>query len=371
MNRSPNIFFLCILGAIAPLVLFGDLGITERAWVDFPPEPMSFHFGPGVQWSEEIDNINTEYNALTKTKRETLYKRISLLNDLVEKLGKAAEKINKPEELKRIIDLTKIAKKKLWYLRALEDMHKEDFKSIFQVIKHVLAQETNILHLVNNISFDTRLAMYWGLYWLEAIDPCHRLELTPYFMRWERSNKSTSFFLWLEGEHVPCSSQQVEVFSAGEVANCLIKRSAEGYLAYYKTGSIVSQESDAPPFLYVFTVDQELLVATGSKSIRHLSLTRGAPVLCSGEMKILKGEIVYVDSESGHYQPTISHLLMVIEHLKQAGIRLAIDMRVKYYSEGVAFEEPLKSLLKKIDQCGNLTESKRKQRLVSYFSLVS
>lgn len=52
----------------------------------------------------------------------------------------------------------------------------------------------------------------------------------------------------------------------------------------------------------------------------HSSYLSGDTVLCTGTMKIERGVVRAIKNDSGHYQPTLEHLLNVVETLQMHGI---------------------------------------------------
>ena len=55
----------------------------------------------------------------------------------------------------------------------------------------------------------------------------------------------------------------------------------------------------------------------------HSSYFGGRPVLCSGTIKIVNGEIQVITNDSGHFRPTPAHLAQAVEALGILGVSLA------------------------------------------------
>jgi hypothetical protein len=55
------------------------------------------------------------------------------------------------------------------------------------------------------------------------------------------------------------------------------------------------------------------------RSFHHSSFTSGGDILCAGMISGLNGKIVYLDNDSGHYQPTSAHLQRLVKHLYDKG----------------------------------------------------
>ena len=186
-----------------------------------------------------------------------------------------------------------------------------------------------ILSLVNKIFYDTKLPGYWGLYWLEALDPCHRLILTPYYIRWKKTDIDTPFFMWLENQEIPYTATQIELVR--DLENYTYEFSKLEHLLYACDGKVANLEKDKVEYLYIITMDKRILIIEGNEQIRHLSLSRGKPVLGAGTIRVQAGQVTYLDVESGHYQPTLCHMKQVIDIFNNLGAILKEGVKIKYY----------------------------------------
>jgi RHS repeat-associated protein len=91
-------------------------------------------------------------------------------------------------------------------------------------------------------------------------------------------------------------------------------------------------------FNYVVTEDGKLIVGKkfDTPGGGHIDLANGMPVLAAGELKVVNGELKYIDNTSGHYQPTGESPRRIIEKtLKDLGF----DVTDKYV-EKVWVQEP-------------------------------
>jgi hypothetical protein len=52
----------------------------------------------------------------------------------------------------------------------------------------------------------------------------------------------------------------------------------------------------------------------------HSSYLAGTPVLCAGSMLIHNGKVLWIKNDSGHYKPTLDHLVNVVQALEMYGI---------------------------------------------------
>lgn len=65
----------------------------------------------------------------------------------------------------------------------------------------------------------------------------------------------------------------------------------------------------------------------------HSSYMGGDTVRCAGTWKIVNGKLLEITDSSGHYQPTIQHMLGCIETLKGHGVDLS-DVKIFLMSQG-------------------------------------
>jgi hypothetical protein len=65
----------------------------------------------------------------------------------------------------------------------------------------------------------------------------------------------------------------------------------------------------------------------------HSSYLSGESVLCTGTIKIVNGRVKAIRNDSGHYQPTVDHLLNVLQTLAMHGVKPAdVTVRAVPYS---------------------------------------
>lgn len=83
-------------------------------------------------------------------------------------------------------------------------------------------------------------------------------------------------------------------------------------------------------YMYVIlTTGQMILGKFDFGRVHHSSLAAGQPVLSAGWVKLKKGKVVFIDSNSGHYRPKS-------EHLKYA--RKWLKARDLVHDDAIAFE---------------------------------
>lgn len=72
--------------------------------------------------------------------------------------------------------------------------------------------------------------------------------------------------------------------------------------------------------------------ASSGRGRYHSSYFAGEPVLCAGEIQILKGRVVEINVSSGHYTPGANNLAMAVEVLAMAGVNVKMLQVVPYGS---------------------------------------
>jgi len=98
---------------------------------------------------------------------------------------------------------------------------------------------------------------------------------------------------------------------------------------------------------YVMSMSRELYMAmhhdgnrgTGhQKNFYHSSYLAGSAVLCAGSIRIDKGKVTGVQTDSGHYQPDASHVVNVLRTLRMHGVDLSQVKVLDYEGKGLQVE---------------------------------
>jgi hypothetical protein len=76
-----------------------------------------------------------------------------------------------------------------------------------------------------------------------------------------------------------------------------------------------------------------------SGEFHHSSFLSGADVMCGGEIQAIKGKIKLLSGKSGHYKPSIEHLIWALEVLKTCvdnfdQIKILVWKKIAYTSQG-------------------------------------
>lgn len=314
------LFFQNMNNAIA-----AEIGAGKGAWIEIPEK----HFITQNSYSSEVIELLDKYHSIDKTKLECLETRINLLDEISQKI-KSLESEYAKKELGNILKLLPLVERKSWYLKQIQGIYAD--KKLFDVFYSQKKRDDRYqpIYLVNKILFDFNLPTFWGLFQLDVIDPCHRM-LTSHYLRWQQYGKNIPFFLWLETEEMSFRTLQMKFFSEKEIAESEIFIE-KGLFKNAATKELSNLYDKNKEYIYSLSLEKKLIVTEGGEFIRHICLTHGKPVLGSGALKIKNGELIFIDVESGHYQPTPEVLYQVLQILKDKGAFLNYPkIEVAYY----------------------------------------
>lgn len=65
------------------------------------------------------------------------------------------------------------------------------------------------------------------------------------------------------------------------------------------------------------------LAVLNGKELRHSSMNAGADVWAAGQMEIKNGKLIRIDTNSGHYKPTLLDLYRFLEYLDKKGVDIS------------------------------------------------
>ncbi|MFV0948558.1 hypothetical protein [Wolbachia endosymbiont of Nasonia giraulti] len=138
---------------------------------------------------------------------------------------------------------------------------------------------------------------------------------------------------------------------------------------------------------YVITLDGKLVthehinVNKSEWAYRHSTLAGGKPVLCSGLMKVVNGEITYIDNNSGHYKPEPANLYNAVKKLEGLFSKDAKVVCLPYWISlkkqiplirkiTLAKREPVEEFLKRMEKKGKdgLTQYERHFEKIKEFN---
>lgn len=168
--------------------------------------------------------------------------------------------------------------------------------------------------------------------WLEALSSDHRygFSLLSEWRSWKADRTDLSFHEWREEKgFIGTSSDQVKYLDADERKKYQVSF-LEGKLVRdhqpFTTARAHSLFSGQGIAIYVVSLEEQLYV--GSHEVgkfHHSSFLSGRPIKGGGEIQTdAHGQIVYLTSKSGHYNPSKKQMLNVLKWLKKNNVNLDV-----------------------------------------------
>jgi hypothetical protein len=318
--------------------------MDEVDWVDLPDDNYVDVLGYQTSLVLELDDLIKKYNRIPKDQVSTLSCRIRKLNALISFLQDwITNKLTAIDKKKHLMWIASIAEKKRNYLNALLQIFEtKRFEIAAQEKYHfdisdLKDSNKKPVFLQNQRFFSLKMREYWGDFWYEALDPCHR-RLTPFLDQW-RVNKTLNpdipdFFLWLETQHVPKYIPRVTYLEGQELdrSRVVIK---DG-LFWEKSDSEWALAEFADPtkrYLFSINLQEELFAAVEGNGISHSSFTCGKPVLGAGLLQIQNGRLVSIALESGHYMPTTEIGYQILKIFEEHNVLFPTVLEVVFFHD--------------------------------------
>lgn len=306
-------------------------------WIDLPDDNFVVVLGYETQNTIELSKRIKIYSSLKKSEEETLLPRITHLEEIISFVTKWVDHnlsvVDKKKHLNWIID---IATKKRNYLIALSKLysnnkHLQDAQSRYHTdVSSQSNPKRKVIILTNHRFFSLKMREYWGDFWFESLDPCHR-RLTPFLEKWEKANNPPHFFLWLEDQHIPKYTPRV-TYLQGEALICTKLHIQNGRI-YNKDGELVDFPDPKERLLFSIDLDETIYAAEEGNGISHSSFSSGRPVLGAGFFLIDKGYLKGVALESGHYMPTTEVGFQIISILKEQGVTFPETLELIFFHD--------------------------------------
>jgi hypothetical protein len=245
--------------------------------------------------------------------------------------------------------LIKVAQSKAEYCQALatiyaEEWHLHENLSAYHTDDSRLSNSRwKPIVLTNGYYFWPEKGSYWGGYWMEGLDPCHRHQ--PHLYRhWQRLQEETGelphFLLWLENFAVTAHSSWVRYFSCEQQKDLEIVVE-DGQVT--KLGGRKLSCPERQSFFFVIDLDEKIYACRAEPHICHSSFTRGAAVLASGSLQARDGNLCHIKFESGHYIAGPDEWWQAVQILLHKGISLASGIRITLYDRFRYISRVLKS----------------------------
>jgi hypothetical protein len=314
--------------------------VQEVDWIDLPSDDYTLILGYTNQNSFLLNQYISTYNQIPKDQVSTLENRVLALEKIAEFvtewLGGRLEAIDKKKHIQWILE---IAQKKKAYLIQLisvyaKGLHLKPFQEEYhQDLSRLEDEQKKSVFLNNSRFFSLKMREYWGDFWMETIDPCHR-RLTPYLMRWEEEKAKDSttpeFFLWLEVQHLPKYVPKIKHFSSIEQDQSRLVIQ-DGLFRLSDRQTLANFCELNKRYLFAIDLDKEMYIHVESEGISHSTFTGGKPVLGAGLLVIKEGKLVSLALESGHYLPTVEIGYQILGIFLEKGLIIDVNFDLEFF----------------------------------------
>lgn len=311
-------------------------------WIDLPSDNYVAILGYQTAQTIELDALIKKYSSIPKDKIETLSCRIRKLNQIIDFIHhwitNSLSQIDKKKHLNWISD---IATNKRNYLSALLDIytqnkHLESFQQSYHHDTQDLTDPSKLpIFLHNDRFFSLKMKEYWGDFWYETLDPCHR-RLTPFLDQWRALKRHhpdiPHFFLWLETIDMPKYVPRVTYLKDIKLEETrLVVKDGLFWNKSNSEWSLTHFANSSKRFLFAINLQGEIFAAEETHGISHSSFTSGKPVLGAGLLQIEHGQLSSIALESGHYMPTIESGYQIIKILEEKGVRFPEVLALSFF----------------------------------------
>ncbi len=324
------------------MVLFFVLCVSSHCiysapgWVDIPILDYKMLLGMD---SGEIGCLNERvkyYHSIDKSSLGDLPERIRLLESIHDSVVQMAESEKFCEKKSLLKLLESMVQSKKEYLQHILEIPADEIIARYHLDYSLVSDSPcGIMSMRNTCSYSMKMKEFWGAFWLESIDPCHR-RLANYYQFWLDTDPELksyqSFFLWLETQYVPQNIPMVSYYSEGQLAACCVEI-VDGYLVKKETQEPVST-CRVKRNIFVMDLSQDLYIEQVTEGVWHSSLSCGKPVLGAGLMEIERGIVKMIALESGHYLPSIEQGFQFIKILMKNNARIVDPFELIYFENG-------------------------------------
>ena len=319
------------------LLIFLGFNVAYSAltvdWIDIPKTDYKTILATQEPEVESLNQLIMLYHSIDKASLRSLSHRVELLDTISDCLEQLAEKEEFADQRLTIRLLNKTVQCKKQYLEQLLEMPSDEMIASYHLDYSPLSETCyEPLFLRNNITYSLKMKEFWGKFWLESIDPCHR-RLANYYQFWLDTKPLMtdyqSFFLWLETQTIPKNIPVVDYYSDEQLEACRIEI-MDGYLRKSNTYELVNTDP-ARRNLFVINLSNNLYLETFKDGVWHTSLSRGKPVLGAGLLQIEQGFVKSIAFESGHYLPSLEQSFQSIQILRKKAAHFKESFEVIYF----------------------------------------
>lgn len=327
--KMRNFYFMLVI-----ILWMGSLHSEDFCdWVDIPVGNYHEILGATDIEIEHLNRVVRDYHAIDKSCVESLSARVSGLSLISSYLVQLAEDAKFADKKHTIMLLDKLVKSKRCFLEKLQQMSSDPEIAAYHCdLSGFSDARFTPVFLRNNRSYSLKMKEFWGEFWLESIDPCHR-RLANYYQFWLDATSSVStdyrsFLLWLETQPIPKYIPYVEYYTDAKRDTCHIVP-VDGYLT--NAGTREKLHTHSKRSIFIVDLEKDLYVEASSESCWHTSLSRGKPVLGAGVIQVEHGVVKTIAFESGHYLPSLQQSFQSIQIFREKGFRFSEPLEVIYF----------------------------------------
>jgi len=326
-------YFIAIFFIIGPL--FAESSID---WIE--PPKTDYHQIIGSQ-AKEIDTLNRLVEAYHGICKCLLTKRIEKLEEISAFLAQLMQDETFAPCKSTLNLLNELVTKKGNYLKKLTQLPSDEEIEAYHCDTSYLGDSNyQAMILRKDLNFSLKMREFWGAFWLETVDPCHR-RLGNHYHHWLNTNPSSktyfAFFLWLEKKKIDTHIPVVRYFDDQELEDCRL--SVLNGRLMKKLAPLTTQTNVRN--LFVIDLKKELFLAAREEGVWHTSLSRGRPVLASGLLDVENGIVTRVAFESGHYLPDLSLGYQTLQLLVEKGVSFSDPFEVIYFEDRKKYKIPI------------------------------
>ena len=258
-------------------------------------------------------NLGDNNNDMDNIFMEVSYFSNEKYNTIINKIAAKEDELEEKKEGDVLQDLQVRAEKRLNFYKGLYILREKAEK----YIENSRSQLLPLLPIIRSA--------------LAYIDPLRRTYLESYLLEWQELSKTGAnipdFFFWLDSANIPAPPATKSKLSPD---NAKVKfNQGVAYNAFWAANNDTLPLEGA--YIYIICPARLLYVAPESRlkemssffnsryseRYQHEQISKEPWAICAGQMIFKKGKIVYINRQSGHYQPDIKHLKYGIKSLQQ------------------------------------------------------
>lgn len=310
------------------------------AWIDLPDDDYTNLARFEDSRFETLNHLVNDYQSIPKSSQIKLQDRIQALQRIIDFLLIWINDESQSYRISFLNNIKKIASGKKWYLSELDNRYSlgqfdNEYLKFYHSDLSELTSKYKPIYLVHERHYDSHNGMYWGEFWYETIDPCHR-QLTPYYDLWLKQNENKenlfTFFLWLEDQNISKDVPSIDFLNVDQLKQCsIIVENGHLYMPLNNQKTLVDYNKDEEEYIFSIDLSEHLLLMPASKKIHHVSFSHGKPVLGAGNMTVVNGKINSIQLESGHYLPSLEQGLQILAIFNDLGIAIDPNVPFTYY----------------------------------------